>query len=127
MKTVIGIPVWEGRVATTFDFAERMLVIATEAGRELERHETGVASEASVSEPLDVLLCGAISRPAWRRLTSAGIRVIPFVSGAIDEVLAAWFSGRLERPCFMQPGCRAGIRRRWRHGAGNRQRCKLGV
>jgi len=55
-----------------------------------------------------VLLCGALSRPLDRMLTAAGIEIIPFLRGRADDVLNAYFAGRLLEPGFMLPGCRQG-------------------
>ena len=123
MKTIIAIPVWENRVSTTFDFAERLLVVETEAGREIERREVvlgGKSNSAKVAELKElggqVLLCGAVSKPLAWAVSKAGIQVIPFVAGDIDDVLAAYLCGQLDRPRFLQPGCQVGARRRWRNG-----------
>ncbi len=123
MKTTIAIAIWENGVSTTFDFAEKLLVVETEAGREIERREVvlaGKSVEAKVTELKEsggvVLLCGAVSRSLAWAVNQAGIQVIPFVTGDVDDVLAAYMCGQLDRPRFLQAGCQAGARRRWRNG-----------
>jgi predicted Fe-Mo cluster-binding NifX family protein len=37
---------------------------------------------------------------------SAGIRVIPWISGRLEEVLEAFLSGKLMDTKFLMPGCR---------------------
>ena len=128
MSTTVAIPIWNDQVSTTFDFSEKILIVETESGREIERREIeiGKKSAAAKAEELkrenaEVLLCGAISQPLAQAVSRAGVQIVPFVSGAIDSVLAAYLCGRLAEPCFLQPGCRPGARRRWRHGRGCRR------
>lgn len=123
MKTRLAVSVWDDRVATTLDFAEDLLVVEVEKGQEVSRERTQV-SETSVEGKarrirdlaVEVVLCGAISQPLSRALNRSGIEVIPYVSGSVDEVIAAFLCDRLFEPRFLQPGSRSGARRRWRHG-----------
>jgi predicted Fe-Mo cluster-binding NifX family protein len=122
MSTTVAIPVWNDQVSTTFDFARRLLVAETEGGRELSRKEValGDGSDAMIVRTMrdmevEVLLCGAISRPLAGTVSRVGIRIVPYVSGPVDDILAAYLCGRLTEPRFLQPGCCSGARRRWRH------------
>jgi predicted Fe-Mo cluster-binding NifX family protein len=55
---------------------------------------------------VEVLICGAISRYFYSLLINvAGIDVIPWVSGSIEEVLNAYMKGNLYRQKFLMPGC----------------------
>ncbi len=123
MKTTIVIPVWENQVSTTFDFAEKLLVVEAESGCEIGRREVAFGRDsiagkvAELKEAgIETLLCGAVSRPLANAVSQAGIQVIPFVTGDVDDVLAAYMCGQLDRPRFLQAGCPAGARRRWRNG-----------
>ncbi len=123
MKTTIVIPVWENQVSTTFDFAEKLLVVEAESGCEIGRREVAFGRDsiagkvAELKEAgIETLLCGAVSRPLANAVSQAGIQVIPFVTGDVDDVLAAYLCGQLDRPRFLQAGCPAGARRRWRNG-----------
>ena len=127
MKTTIAIPVWNDQVSTTFDFARKLLVVEAEAGREIGRQEVQLSDEPVERKArkvrdlaVEVLLCGAVSQPLARAVSRVGIQVIPYVTGQVDNVLAAYLCGRLAEPCFIQPGCRSGARRRWRHGGRGR-------
>jgi predicted Fe-Mo cluster-binding NifX family protein len=127
----IAIPIWNDQVSTTFDFSEKLLIVETESGCEISRKEVRLKSESIAARVADiknnggqVLLCGAVSRPLAMAVLRAGIQVIPFVTGDVDSVLAAYLCGKLTEPCFLQPGCRPGARRRWRHGNG-RGNCRL--
>jgi predicted Fe-Mo cluster-binding NifX family protein len=116
----IAIPQWQGRIAPVFDVAGHLLLIDVEDSRETRREEKQLLKTelwARVAELLgygaDVLICGAISAPLQFRIAASGVRVIAFVCGAVDEVLAAYLRGALVDPRFAMPGCR-----RWRRGDG---------
>ncbi len=125
MITTIAIPVWNDRVSTTFDFARKLLLVEADGGRDVSRKEVRFDNE-SIAEKArrmrdmgaKVVLCGAVSGPLAQAICQLGIQIIPYVSGQVDNVLAAHLCGRLTEPRFMQPGCRPGARKRWRHGQG---------
>jgi predicted Fe-Mo cluster-binding NifX family protein len=108
----IAIPHWQGRVSPVFDAAGVVLLVEIEEGRELSREEKrlartdplGRAAEVS-GFGAEVLICGAISAALEAGLASAGVRVIGFVCGAIEDVLDAFRNGELARPTYRMPGC----------------------
>lgn len=125
MNMTLAIPVWEEQVSTTFDFARRVLIVKANGGREVARSERilgdgSVESKARVlrDQAVQVVICGAISQALARVVAQAGIQILPYVTGHVDMVLAAYLCGRLGDPCFLQPGCRSGARRRWRNQGG---------
>lgn len=128
----IAIPVWNGFVSSVFDFARHLLVVDMEGQQETNRSQIQLEQQPApqlsaklVGLDVDVLICGAISRPLASMLTASNIEVIPFVSGPVDEVLNAYFGNRLVEPQFLQPGCWPGTRKRFRHrhrGRGGRGR-----
>jgi predicted Fe-Mo cluster-binding NifX family protein len=122
----IALPIWRGRVSPVFDTASRILVVEYQGGREVARDEHQMQeipiplrlrrlSELGVN----VLICGAISRSLATILANAGITVVPFITGAIEEVLSGYLRGRFPGPRFFMPGC-YGRRRRFRIGRGFR-------
>ena len=115
----IAIPTWQARVSPVFDVARRLLVVDVEDGSENGRSETflgdaGLAVRAGRLTELgvEVLICGAISRPLERMLDSAGVRVVPYKAGTVEEVLAAFAFGQLNESTFLMPGCGGRCRRR---------------
>ena len=119
--TKIAIPQWQGQVSTVFDFARELLLIDIEGEKEINRSQITLPDEpmpqrASKLKNLgvDVLICGAISRPLVFMITGAGIEVLPYVSGPIDEVLNAYLTGQLTEHRFTMPGCKAGARKGFR-------------
>jgi predicted Fe-Mo cluster-binding NifX family protein len=66
---------------------------------------------------VNVLICGAISRPLAALLAASGITLIPWTAGPVDEVLTAYLAGRLPDPRWLMPGCGGKRRHRGGHGA----------
>lgn len=120
MMMRIAIPQWQGRVAPVFDVAGSLLVVDFEDEREARREEIrlvrtdapGRAAEFSHLNA-DVLICGAISAPLEARLSTAGVTVIGFVCGAVEDILSGFVKGELSSPAFLMPGC-WDRRRKWR-------------
>ena len=124
-KMKIAVAVWNGLVSSVFDFAHQLLVVDMESQTEKSRTEISLEQQQGpqrVSRLVDlgvnVLICGAISRPLASMLATSNIEVIPFVSGPVDEVLNAYLNGRLAEPRFLQPGCWPGARRHFCRGWG---------
>ena len=113
----IAIPDWQGRVAPVFDVCGQLWVIEVAEGREIGRSEVQLGGcEAfrrvrRISElGVDVLICGAISRNVEAALAAAGIRVLAFIRGPVETVLA----GFLARGCPDEEACMPGCHRRRR-------------
>ena len=112
----IAIPHWQGRVSPVFDVAVNFLLIDVKDGREIRREERRLFATDSMPRLAEflsfgagTLICGAISALVESRLASAGVQVIAFTCGVVDEVLAAYLSSKLVSRVFMMPGCQ-----RWR-------------
>ncbi len=127
----IALTVWNGRIAPVFD--------VTGTARLVEHDGVSIVEDQTVALPqgsgmisridtllglsIDVLICGAISRPVHRMIAASGIRVHSFVSGEADEVLEALLAGKLEEKPFCMPGCGMGKNGQGcGRGAGNRSR-----
>lgn len=118
----IAIPQWQGRVSPVFDVAGSLLVVDFEDGREVRREEVRLVRADAVDRTAElarlgaeVLICGAISAPLEARLAAAGVQVIGFVCGAVEDVLAGFASGELASPAFLMPGCRGRRRQQGRN------------
>ena len=116
----VAIPHWEDRISPVFDVALNFLLIDIKAGREIRREQRRLSATdqfARVNEFLsfgaEILICGAISASAEARLAAAGVQVIGFTCGMVDEVLAAYLSNKLVNSAFAMPGCQ-----RWRRREG---------
>lgn len=113
-------PFWDNRIAPVFDAARQVCVVETESGRVVRESREPLTGDLPVQKALRltelgvaVLVCGAISKPLQGMLAGCGIRVVPFVSGDLSDVIRAWISGHLHRGAFAMPGCLRGGRRRF--------------
>jgi predicted Fe-Mo cluster-binding NifX family protein len=127
-NVIVAVPVWQGRVSPVFDTARKLLLAEVEDGKVTNRTEAELRQEALPKRAgevkdlgVNVLICGAISRPLAAMLAGRGIEVLPFVTGTTGESLDAWRAGRLPGPGLLMPGC-GGRRRRCRRGGGRRGR-----
>lgn len=128
----IAIPVWGKSVSTVFDSANRLTIIDFKAGQIKERYDVNFIENTIIRKAarlkelgVEVLICGAISRPLTNMITASGIRVVPFVRGVVDEVIHAYCNNLLPDTRYIMPGyCPngwAGKGRVRRHGRGKRR------
>jgi predicted Fe-Mo cluster-binding NifX family protein len=117
----LAVPVSSGWISTAFDFARHLLVVEYEDGREVSRNELVLEEEFALNRArrlealgASVLICGAISRSLAECLIDRGIDIIPFVSGPVEAVIAAYFAGELESARFLMPGSTYQERTEWR-------------
>ena len=120
----VAIPIWSGRVSPVFDAAGHLVLVDIEDGMERIRREETLQESFLTQRArrlselgVNVLICGAISRPLWTVLAASGVTVIPWTAGAVDDVLAAYVKGCLRDPRWRMPGC-GGRRERQRGGRG---------
>ena len=129
----IAIPIWNGRVSPVFDTASRLLVVEVEEEGECSRFETDISEHFLPSKTMrltglgiDTLICGAISRPLAYMITTAGIKLIPWISGQVEEVVQAFLTNTLFDPRFIMPGCAGPLGKgpggRYGQGGGRRRR-----
>lgn len=116
----VAIPTLEDRVSPVFDVAQAVVLVELDGDRELRRqtvplHARDIARRvAELSQrDVNVLICGAISRPLEATLHAAGVRVIPQTCGPVEEVLQAFLADRLNDRAFLMPGCCGRGRRGW--------------
>lgn len=108
----IAIPVCGNRVSTVFDAADELLMIDNTPGdspdlsRAHWREDTMIARTTQIRElGVQVLICGALSGAVECMLNAAGVQVIPFIRGTVDEVFDAFCNGNLRGRRFFLPGC----------------------
>lgn len=126
----IAIAAWNGRVSPVFDVTRQVMVLEIENGK-VTRRSSEAVDESSVGKiqdlselRVDTLLCGAVSEPVAEMLAAKDIRVVSFIAGDVEEVLASYLARQLPHPAFTMPGC---YRRRRRLGGGRRGRgCSRG-
>jgi len=122
----VAVAIWEDRVSPVFDMAQRVRCFSVDGVGWEALGETDIAlgiGKDRVTRLADlgveVLICGAISRPLAQMVEDANIMLIAFVSGEVEELMRAFCRGRLPDPTFLMPGC-CGKRRRSRSGRGRR-------
>ncbi len=108
----VALPYWHERISPVLDVAVRFLLVTMDNGTEATRQEvfleeTSPLSRARELRSLDVevIICGAVSRPLVSALRSEGIQVIAYTCGQVDEVLKAFAGGRLGDRAYVMPGC----------------------
>ena len=108
---------WNDRIAPVFDVAQWIQLVETETGHIIKQDRANVAGETPSQKAsrlaeleVDILVCGAISRPMQTVIKAYGIEVIPFIAGDLQEVILAWSCGKLYGSNrYIMPGCqRAG-------------------
>lgn len=117
----VAIPVFNGRVAPTFDWAGRIVLADVNERTVVGQVEMDIGGVQAVpraaflvSTGVDVLICGGVSMPLAAMLDAQGVRVLPGVAGNVTEVLAAFLRGQIEQPRWAMPGwsrCGRGGRR----------------
>lgn len=128
----VAVPVWNNRVSPVFDTSRHLLVVEFVDGGLAGREEHAMDD---IFPPfrvrrlkelgVELLICGAISNPVAHLVDAAGIAMVPWVSGDVDDVLDAFAGERLSDTRFRMPGCRGrgrafrrGMRRAGRRGFG---------
>ena len=115
----VAIPEWQGRISPVFDVATHLLIADVETGtingnHIIQLHSDGVQPRAQEVAALDVdvLICGAISRPLELALLNLGIEIIPQTCGEVETILTAFAAGHFNQEAFLMPGC-CGERRQY--------------
>ena len=112
----IAIPIHEDHMAAVADFADTLMIFEIRDGNEIKRDcvkfttrvspaMVGIISEHAV----DVLICGAVSRPFAAMVIHSGIELVPFLSGPTEDIITAYLFGTLADPRFFMPGYTKGM------------------
>jgi len=109
----IAIPIWDDKISPVLDTATKLLVVEAEDQKEasrfeiyLDEHELSRRCLRMRRMGVDILICGAVSRPFYRMLMASGINIIRDISGHPEDVLNAYFHGKLFHSGFLMPGCK---------------------
>jgi predicted Fe-Mo cluster-binding NifX family protein len=127
---LLAIPVWNDRVSPVFDTACQLLLVEVEGGiprgrrtEEIPDLLPGRRVQRMGELGVELLICGGISRPLAMMLGAAGVRIVPWVAGPVEEVLQGYLDGQLPHPRWMMPGC---LGRGHPQGGGERRRGRRG-
>jgi predicted Fe-Mo cluster-binding NifX family protein len=109
----LALTVWENRISPLFDCARRLLIVEivdqTATGKHVEsfNYESPLSRATRLSDlGVKVLICGAVSDSFASMIETQGIRIIPFVAGAVKDVLDAYLTSGLCDSKFRMPGCK---------------------
>jgi len=98
----IAIPEFKGQVAPTFDFSRHLLLLDFSADKSSQKTTVDFAKVECSARPgflkefgADLLLCGSISREMTHAIEECGIRIIPGLSGKIEDVLETYVMTKL--------------------------------
>lgn len=108
----VALTVWEDRISPVFDAAHDLMLVRIDQGIISDRQILSfdpdrLSSFLSVLEErkVECLICGAISEIPARMIIDSGIRLIPFISGKLGQVLDSVAKGEPIVPVFLMPGC----------------------
>jgi predicted Fe-Mo cluster-binding NifX family protein len=108
----VALSVFKDSISTVFDVAQQLLILEIDGINGQKRTILKIDATDSVNrvaqlseEGINVLICGAISRPLQASILARGIAVYPFVRGAVEDIIAAYQNGRLTHAVYALPGC----------------------
>jgi predicted Fe-Mo cluster-binding NifX family protein len=109
----IAITVWGNRVSPVFDSSNRLLTVSACRGsvlkRSIEPFDPRQIRQMAVllnRLSIDTLICGAITDGQSGNIINLGIRLIPFISGGVEEILDAYIQKQKLIRNFLMPGTR---------------------
>lgn len=107
----IALPIWEDKLSPVLDTAPRLLIVDGSIRGKRTRFEAHLSEQDLLHRAklvarlkVDVMICGAISRPLKDMMFAKGIRVISGLSGRIEDIVEAFFDGHLDQGEFLMPG-----------------------
>lgn len=113
----LAIPVHGSHVAAVADFAAEFLLLDVRGDNITDRKTVGcdvnlVPAKVGILDEnrVDMLICGAVSRMFAAMVIHSGIKLVPFISGSVEDVLSAYLQGSLGDPRFFMPGHEKGMR-----------------
>lgn len=108
---VVAIANRRGCVSPLFDVSDRLCLIEITTGTEVRREAILLKNRDPFRRAgeianmrIDVIICGAISRPFETALISMGIRIIGFICGDLEAVMGAFMENGLADIRFHMPG-----------------------
>jgi predicted Fe-Mo cluster-binding NifX family protein len=104
----VALPVYSGRISPVFDVATHMRVVDIDDGTVIHTRDLCLAKLNRIARleelGVDVLICGAISRPLEAACWVAGIEVVSEICGPADDVIGAYLNGSLAAEDYRSPG-----------------------
>lgn len=111
--TKAALTIWENRISPVYDSASSILIIDFEDQQIVNKtiepfnaEQTLQLVRGLVERNISYFICGAIAQFPAELFLSRGIRLIPFVTGNLDDILTNLVCGNPIVPQFLMPGCR---------------------
>lgn len=108
----VALTIWNNRISPVFDVAQHALLLEAEQSVILNQKVFDLPVDSPInkltfliSQNVDLLICGAISRSLQLAIEEHGIKVYPFCSGEVSELIECWQKDQLDRVSFAMPGC----------------------
>ncbi len=124
----VAVPEYQGRIAPVFDCCRRILIVVQNEHEEEVITEEDWSMVPRLARPprlkelvVQCLLCGGISCWMEEQIRERDIRIIPWISGDLWEVLKAFRNGVIHDPLYAMPG--RGACRRRRLGYQDNKKC----
>ncbi len=108
----VAFTIWNNRISPVFDVAQHALLLKAEQSviQYQKVFDLPVDSPINkltflISQNVDLLICGAISRSLQFAIEEHGIKLYPFCSGEVSELIEYWQKDQLDQVSFAMPGC----------------------
>jgi len=115
----IALAAYGNRIASVFESSEKFVIVEApfydlnkSRSVKIDNNSPDALLRLLRNNKVTVLICGAISGYVRHLLEAQNIQIIPWVTGAIPEIIQAFRSDNLISPDFIMPGCGG----RGRHG-----------
>ncbi|MDY6989951.1 MAG: NifB/NifX family molybdenum-iron cluster-binding protein [Thermodesulfobacteriota bacterium] len=119
----MALTVWGNHLSPLCDASRLLLLVDLEEGRLADKRYAFFDYPSPFSRAkrlfelgIEVLICGAISEFLASMIEAYGIRTVSFVTGEVEQVLAAYLQDRLWTDDFCMSGGRARRHTRFRGG-----------
>ena len=111
-KRKIAVTVWEHRVSPVFDSARTLLIAEIQGDAVVSTSFLTFDPDRPLellqmlqAQKVMLLICGAVSEGPASMLEAAGLELIPFIAGDVQQVLASYLQGEPLGAEFRMPGC----------------------
>jgi hypothetical protein len=124
----VAVPEYQGRIAPVFDCCRRILIVVQNEHEEEVIIEEDWSMVPRLARPprlkelvVQCVLCGGISCWMEEQIRERNIRIIPWISGDLWEVMKAFRNGVIHDQRYAMPG--RGACRRTRLGYQDNKKC----
>jgi predicted Fe-Mo cluster-binding NifX family protein len=108
----LALSTWNNLVAPVFDVSGTVMVVKISSGRIKTRKSEDISGMDNLARirllcnlKIEILVCGAISKPWHDILTAWDIQIISYVSGNVEEVLRSLLKNNFNPHKLYMPGC----------------------